>query len=42
MGWLMASFGVLFGTAWVIGLIVSLASSGLVLYILYRIANHPW
>lgn len=34
----LASFGIL----WVVGMVMGLATSGLILYILYRVATHPW
>lgn len=27
---------------WVVGAIMGLATSGLIVYILYRLATHPW
>jgi len=31
-----------FAVMWVLCALVGLATSGLVLYILYRVATHPW
>lgn len=31
-----------FGALWVVCMAMGLATSGLVIYILYRIATHPW
>lgn len=31
-----------FGLFWIFGLLLSIISSGLVTYIIYRVATHPW
>lgn len=34
--------GIAFILVWVLSLLASLAGTGLILYILWRVATHPW